>query len=202
MTRPYRRTLAALSLVLALGAALPAQAADGDGRFVVKGVGVAPCATFVEKLGQPTYEKYLFAGWINGYLTAQNQLRGETYDLAPWQSLDTLAEYLRRYCADNPQVTVFDAVSAMADELMALRVAKASDQLRVDHGGESVMINRTVLDRVEERLVALGLLDAVKGTFDAETAKAIAAFQKQRGFPETGLPDQVTLHALLVNLQG
>jgi hypothetical protein len=88
------RTLV-VALVLAWGGA--AAAADADGNFVIKGAGTATCAT-LQKAKAARDERYAsIAGWLDGYLSAQNELRGATFDLAPWQQTELLLAADVRY---------------------------------------------------------------------------------------------------------
>ena len=48
-------------------------AIDKNGKFAVKGVGNASCETFRKAIENNESQKYLFAGWLNGYITGQNQ---------------------------------------------------------------------------------------------------------------------------------
>jgi murein L,D-transpeptidase YcbB/YkuD len=179
--------------------ASPGRAADANGDHAVRGVGVASCATFVAELERDGYEKFLFAGWLNGYLTAWNQLQPDTFEVASWQTLDTLAEYLRQNCENSPDRTFYAVAAAMLQRLMDQRLTTRSDTTTFQHGDNSTVLYQDVLERVKQQLEERRLLDDAAAAPADAVARALERYQGREGLAVTGLPDQATLHRLLMS---
>lgn len=163
------------------------------------GRGLAPCSALTEAYRQEAPERFLFAGWLNGYLTALQQADPETFDLAPWQPTNFLVRYTLRYCAENPDQP-FIAAATLANALREHRLTAPSDPILLQAEGRTGRYYQETLRQVEARLNALGLANVkADGTFDAESYKALKAFQRQNGLEETGLPDLKTLLKLLAS---
>jgi hypothetical protein len=190
-----RALLACALLALAPGAAA---AADASGEFAVRGAGSAPCAKFTKDKATGSRDFYVFAGWLDGYLTAANQMREATYDVAPWQTTELLLRLLGDYCAERPQVAFSLAARRLTEALDGQKLAEASELKRVEHKGRFTLIYADVMKRAQQRLKELGLYSgAADGEFGQQTREAIERFQSDRRFEATGLPDQRTLAVLL-----
>ena len=50
-----------------------AQAADKNGQFAIKGVGLQTCQEFVSARETQSPQYFKFGGWMNGYLSATEQ---------------------------------------------------------------------------------------------------------------------------------
>ncbi len=191
-----------IMLAGALCAALPfaAGAADAEGRFAIKGTGISSCQMFLNETEKRSHNSFLFAGWLNGYLTAVNQSRADTFDATSWESLDTLANYLAHYCRKHPEKSFFIAVTTMLDALMEQRLRTFTPKLRASAGGNATILYQEVLRRAQVSLAERGYYQGEPvGLYDTETHQALEAFQKAEGLDTHGLPDQRTLHRLLVN---
>jgi hypothetical protein len=191
-----RRALFAVALL----ASAPsfALAADAGGSFAVRGAGSAPCAKFTKDKAAGSRDFYVFAGWLDGYLSAANQMREATYDLAPWQTTELLLRLLDDYCAQHPQVGFSLAARRLTEALDGQKLAEASELRRIEHKGRFTLIYADVLMRAQQRLKELGLFTgATDGAYGPQTREAIERFQSDRKFEATGLPDQRTLAALL-----
>ncbi|MFQ5589006.1 MAG: peptidoglycan-binding protein [Nitrospiria bacterium] len=174
-------------------------AADKDGKFAIKGVGNSSCRNFLELSGQASLNKFLYAGWLNGYLTAQNQHLNKTFDLTSWETIHTLGEYLRNYCEKNLDKSFYIAVASMVNGLFDGRVQTFSPTEAFGAGKDGIKIYQYSLARAQSKLKKLGFYKGkVDGKNTDETQRAIKAFQKKKKFLDTGIPDQQTLHALLV----
>lgn len=191
----------AAALGLAVLAAAGAEAAAADARtktFAVEGIGQTPCSAYVEARDERGEHYYNFGGWIDGYLTAYNHHNADTYDITPFENIDLLAAVLARFCQRHPEVPFFQAIASMVEELKPHRLRERGEPVTLEAGGETVTVYRVVVARVQEALAAAGHYDgAVDGAYGPKTRAAIAAFQAERGLPQTGLPDQVTLLRLL-----
>jgi hypothetical protein len=196
--RPIRGlALAAIFATLALHAQ-PAGAADSDGTFAVEGVGQTACREFVTAAKERSAKYYNYGGWIEGYLTAYNQVSDDTYDVTPFEGIDLLAALLRGFCTNNPDVPFFQAISSMVRELEPHRLKVRDEPVTTEAGGKQVMVYTTVLKRAQQALAEAGFYDGgIDGAYGPRTRDAFKAFQAAEGLEQTGLPDQVTLLRLL-----
>jgi len=196
------RILALLVFGLAWSPALPvdrAKAADSNGAYAIDGGGGAPCKAFTDsrKAGNAKAAD-LFAGWVDGYLSAANKNSPDTFDLTPWQTTDLLLALLERYCASYPEDLFEIAVNNMIQALHPQRIIARSDKLLAGNKEKGVPIYRETLQRVQQSLSDQGFY---KGSIDGNYSKAMHAalseFQKKNGINVTGLPDQESLFRLL-----
>lgn len=175
----------------------PAQAADEAENFAVKGAGLARCVDYIEARQSNAPAFYQFGGWINGYLTALNQLKPETYDLAPWQSSDLLAGVILRNCRENPEKRFINTVATMVASLNAQRLLTKSPLVEAHAGETRIRVYQELLRRTQEKLAENGLYQGEpNGLFDQQTEDGLRAYQKAGRLTETGLPDQATLLAM------
>ncbi|MCP5153397.1 MAG: peptidoglycan-binding protein [Ectothiorhodospiraceae bacterium] len=177
----------------------PTPAADPQGRFGIKGPGATTCSTFVDAIRRRTENAYLYGGWVYGYLTSFNQFAPDTFDVAPWEDLETLVDYLVAHCERQPDQSFAQAVFQLAEALKVSRLTVPSTVIEATSGGNRVRIYEAVLRRAQEALVARGHLaaDGVTGMYDEPTRAALTAFQTAARLTVTGLPDRFTLHQLL-----
>ena len=111
-------TRAAILFLFVLLCPLPgAEAADKDGEFALKGIGRLNCKQFVENRNQKSNRYFQFGGWIEGYITAFNQLTPETFDLLSFETTEFLAWMIAQHCSQNPDERVADVVAAMVRKL-------------------------------------------------------------------------------------
>jgi len=193
-------TAAALIGLLAQGA----QAADADGAFAVKGVGLTRCSDFVAAFREGNNERAaMYVGWLDGFLTASNQNREETFDLAPWRNTRTLITMLGSFCDQNADMRFGEATARLAGSLGQDRLVSRSELMPIEGDGEErVVIYKEALRRAQAALAALGLFEGdISGEFDDATRAALETFQTERELPVSGLPDQRTLHTLFREAQ-
>ena len=182
--------------------------ADEEGKFVSLGVGVAKCEQFLIARQQQSNDYYLFGGWIDGYLSARNQLDQDTYTLTPWQRIDVLAGFLTDYCVKNRDVAFQRAVMVMAEALKPQRLSKSSEMVEIAvSSGLTTTLFKAVLVSTQNKLIEKGYGDKFisgkpTGKFDETTIEAIKKYQKQLGMTETGFLDQITLFAILRDTEG
>lgn len=178
-------------------AAVAAQAADPDGHFAIKGAGGGTCAQFSSAREQDARDYYVYAGWIDGYVTGLNELNRDTYDLSPWGTTEMLAGMVDGYCRKSPDLSFHVAVRRLMQVLAADRLETRSPIVRVEHGGRGIALYEATLRRVQKVLAEKGLYQGkVDGSYDAGTREALERFQRAEGLTPSGLPDQMTLLAL------
>jgi hypothetical protein len=175
-----------------------APAADQEGRFMVKGAGIATCEAFLAAQQARGPEFISFAGWLDGYLTFLNQAEAGTFDVAPWQGTELLLAAVAADCRRDPTATFHAAAYRIARGLRPGRLPAKSPPAAARVGEQSVVLYEEVIVRIQQRLKLRGLYDGeVSGRYDPATAAAMRAFQRENQLPETDLPDQVTLAKLL-----
>jgi len=186
----------AVGLALALSPNL-SDAASPDGKYAAKEAGLESCERYVEERANASDVSHLFVGWLAGYLSAYNRLTPDTVDIAPWQSVELMANLLEGYCQERPEIPFAHAVDALIAGLMPTRLRVPSDRVEVRSGEHALFIYEHVLARAQQALAERGFYDGpVKGVFDDATEKAFDEFQKINGIVQTGLPDQATLFQL------
>lgn len=182
-------------LVLSAGA----HAADSGGAYAIDGGGGASCKAFTEsrKAGSNRAND-LFAGWVDGYVSAANQNRADTFDLTPWQTTELLLVLLGRYCESYPDDRFEIAVNNMLTALNPQRLTARSDKLLVGGEGQGISIYRDVLKRAQASLAKHGFYSGpLDGNYTDETRKAFTAYQEKNALKPSGLPEAETLYRLL-----
>jgi len=84
-------------------------AADKGDRFAALGAGIASCSRFLEARNSQSKEYFLFGGWIDGYLSAHNQLEAGHYKGATERNFDeaTVAAIRKFQAAQSIDVSGF-----------------------------------------------------------------------------------------------
>lgn len=197
MTRSALLLLMSLAVAAASFAA-PARAADAEGRFALRGVGLATCDQFLKAIEERQENVLLAGGWLEGYLTAVNQFRPDTFNIAPWQNTDTLLTLLKHNCERNRDQRFFAIVGSMVDFFAKSRLKEQSTPVVAEAGDQKAVVYKEVLQEAQQELIKQGLLDGTAdGQFGPKTKTALEEFQKKQNLQVTGLPDQMTLWRLL-----
>lgn len=193
-----RLALALLAVPLIAGLSGASRAADGEGNFAVDGIGTWTCQKFAEERAAQSNYYFMFGGWVDGYLTAINAYSPETYDLTPWETTDLLMALIERNCKERPDQQFIGMVIALAQKLKDTRLASPSPVIDATANGQSVKLYQDTMMKVQQALAAAGFYSGtVDGQFGPMSQQAIEAFQSARKLQVTGLPDQITLLALL-----
>ena len=190
MTRRHLWLAAALGLW-----AGTAGAADANGSFAVKGVGLTKCSQFVETVKEKNREALAqYIGWLAGYLTANNQHQDETFDLTPWQNLRTITSLMAGYCDKNGELRFVRAAVNLVQALQADRLVDNSELIPIQYEGRDHYVYREAIRRAQARLAELGMYGGdIDGGWNDATRAALETFQKEKEMPVDGLPQQRTL---------
>ena len=173
------------------------QGADENSKFAVKAVGTTDCQRYLEARETGGSEYSLYGGYLAGYISAYNQLVPDTFDISPWQNMETLAGMMASHCKKYPGENFALALNRMLTALKKTQLDKASITVEARAGGRQIRIYKESLRRAQAKLAALGLYKGLPdGRFGPGTQEALKAFQKQKGLSQTGLPDQITLFHL------
>ena len=194
---PLVATSAVSVLLAGLVTASPLRAEDADGNFALKGAALKSCVDFTAAWDGQSPDIALYGGWIEGYLTALNQFREATFDLAPWQTTETLLGMTRSVCDQSrPETQFMAAFWIVVRSLQPDRLDAGSEAVALTQGGQTVVLYAAVAEGIGARLAALGYETGTASVFDQQTAQALTKFQVDHGLPPTGLPDQKTLFEL------
>ena len=186
-----------LAIALLVSGASAAQAADSEGRFAVKGPGLATCADFSQAFQEKSQAFYVMGGWLLGFVTGHNLHMKDTYDAASWQSGELLVGLMENYCKQRPEDRFAEGAIKLVRVLMQTRLSTESKLVVAESGGNKVAIYEEVMRRAQEEMKKQGYYSGVvDGLYGPGTKKGFEALQKANGIPETGLPDPRTLFAL------
>lgn len=191
----YKRALILIT-VLALGSF--ASAADKDGLFSIRGAGLLTCQTFVHERAEASDAYVMIGGWLDGYVTAVNELSLETFDVVPYVSTELLTVLINRHCQDNPADLVFAVTNTLLARLFDDRLKTSSPYVDIRVDLDQTRLYKDTVWRIQSLLAAKGLLAAeATGEWSLATQDALAEYQKSVGLNGTGFPDQTTLWNLL-----
>ena len=195
--RPFWRAGSAVALfTLMMACSAGASAMDAQGRYTVKGAGLAPCSKFLEAAKEGGREFYMFAGFVHGYLSAGNALTKQTYDLVPWQTDKVMLHSIAKVCAKHKERRFGEIMRRLVQSLTAQRLTEYSDLLKVPGDGVAP-IYREVVFRIQTRLKALGHYPGEPSSqYDEATVSAMKAFQADAQLPVTGHADQASIQRL------
>ena len=174
-----------------------AEGAGEQGRFAIKGIGIQNCAQFRPAYEERSQAAFVFAGWVDGYVSALNRLQAGTFDAAPWQSTDILLALINNHCANNPEARLHEVVRALLTFYAEQQLADISPPVEAVVGERKVTLYQEVLRRAQLALAEQGVYaGAADGVFGPKTQAAFEAFQEKLNLAKTGLPDQQTLYRL------
>lgn len=182
----------ALAPIMTMGLLLTAsagQAADGSGKFSVRGPGSQSCAAYLAALGKPE-DHARYASWLLGYASARNRLEPSTYDFIPTQAGADFPNVVAVVCKANDKANVEQAAHSAIAALAPMRQSVASPLVEVQADGKAAKINQEALRTLQTALIAK---KAFKGRADglasAPLVAALKDFQRKESIPVTGLPD-------------
>ncbi len=170
-----------------------AVAADPEGHFAVRGVGLESCGNYVGPRTEQPALRAVTRSWFNGYLSAYNQLVPDTYDVTKGASLEELEVRLVKHCQTNPEHSIAFAAIAVASALDSGRV-RANPGLSADKPVVGADLWRRIQKALKSRGHYKGSVDGIDGPV---SRAGIESFQRAEGLPVTRHPDALTLARLL-----
>ena len=194
-SRARRLTCAAVSAACLWSAA--AQAANEQGQFAVRGIGIQDCASFSKGYAERSQAAFVFAGWLDGYISAINRLQPDTFDAAPWQLTDILMVLINNHCRGNPDQRLFTVVQSLVGFYGEQRLTTSSERVDAKVGDTTVSVYKEIMRRAQVALAREGVYTGTPdGVFGPQTKAAFEAFQEKANLTKSGLPDQQTLYRL------
>ena len=191
----YLRMLGLLAL-LAHGSFT--SAADQNGLFAIRGAGLLTCLTYVQEREAASDAYLMIGGWLDGYVTAINELSLETFDVTPYVSTELLTVLINRHCKDNATDILYAVTNTLLAKLFDERLKSSSAYVDVRVGIKQMRLYTDTIERIQTSLAAKGLLDIeATGQWNLATQNALARFQESIGMNGSGFPDQATLWSLL-----
>lgn len=196
-TRIVNRLRPLGGFLLAVCVVSEAWAVDSKGDFAVEGGGGRSCETFTQVAKKRNTDYFLFAGWVEGYVTANNQYAKDTYDYTPWQTTEFLLAALKQYCEKSPKEPFIVAVNGMIGALKQNRLQAKSEVVMVQTDKGGVALYKATIEAIQQKLADEKLYSGARdGVFSPALKDAIRSFQVKVSLPASGLPDQLTLNKL------
>ena len=152
----WRRFGVWMLAVLAAAATVSASARDSDGLFAVKGVGALNCAAYTRAAEAGNQELAQYSGYLAGYVSAYNEHQPETFDLLPWQSMETLMLIMLRRCRQVPDASFGVAVTEMARYFDGHKLEKLAERIRLSGAEGSIELFEPVVADVRAALEQRG----------------------------------------------
>ena len=120
--------------IIALFSASAVCAKDQNGLFAVKGVGVLNCQAYVAAAEAGDRELAQYAGYITGYVSAVNEVQDDTFDVMPWQHVDTVMLLMLQRCRQSPQTNFGATVTQLVRYFDQNKLTSQAEQVRVGSG--------------------------------------------------------------------
>ena len=152
------RMLKVLTLLILTGVTAGAYGKDGNGQFVLKGEGNATCAQFIDAATNSEPQLAGFGGFVNGYTSAYNQISDETFDVWPWQTIDTILLIALQRCRQSPDMQFGSVVMQLTQYLARNRLSQSAVLVDVKgtDGRRAFSLYAPVMEELKQRLEARG----------------------------------------------
>ncbi len=171
-----------------------AYAGDVNGRYAIRGAGLLSCKTFIEERSKQSPAYMMIGGWMDGYITAYNQLQDNTFDVTSYETTELLSVVINRHCVNNLNDILAPVLNSLLTRLHANRIKTASPYITINVGKYNGSLYVQTIKEIQRRLTQKGLYKkTANGLWNDETQTAISNYQKQHGFDVTGYPDQKTI---------
>lgn len=190
-----KNVVAAVILGISFLFPVNAIAADADGQFSVRGFGSISCQDFISVVEENDTDALVaHAHWLQGYFSAHNRKKPETFDTVPVYRAQDILTLVRSVCERIPEQPVEAAANASVNLFERVHVTADSEVTTVENDGRQTSVRKGVIAEVQQALSDMGYYDSeVDGLFGRKTATAISNYQGETNLPETGLPDLATL---------
>lgn len=194
----------ALLIVLGL-LGTPSEAADGKGKFAVRGVGAGSCSQLLSMLNQKEEQArreavLLNMSWIDGYLSYINRVEKNTFDIMPLPQAKEVLTVVVNQCAANKDTLVETMLLQVVAGFNKAKVQSESPLVKISSGSVEGSLRKETLVAIQNKLIDRKLLKGkADGEYNDSCKKAIMAFQKSVKLEETGYPDVNTIIKLLLS---
>lgn len=195
-----KRTKGGRFVALLLGAlinVLPVTsfAADNGGRYALEGPGRVSCKAFAE-MDASADQMNLLAAWTLGYLSAHNRVLSDTFDLTPWQNIESILGLARQFCLSNAEATYEESLQELMRFLAPDRLQAAEPIVQIGSGPLQAVVYSSTIKEARQILHREGYALPEN---DNGLATTLKQFQRNNALPETGILDQATLLLLFTD---
>lgn len=173
-----------------------ANAADVNNSYAIKGAGIAGCSKFLESVEKKDSVYYVYGGWIEGYVTSQNLLQKDTFDIAPWQSTGLLLKVAESICKKQPELKFHQIMGMITAELIPQKLGVGGQFVSVGTPDKPIVFQMEMIERIQQALSNKGFGGVIDGVYGESSQAAMKDFQSSRGLSVTGSPDQASLFEL------
>ena len=185
------RKIARTFLVILIGCSASAVCAkDQNGNFAVKGVGVLNCKAYIDAAEAGERELAQYAGYLTGYVSAFNEVHPDTFDLLPWQHVDTVMLLMLQRCRRAPQKNFGAAVAEMVRYFDLHKMTSLADRIRVGQGDNGTELYEPVVADIRAALARWGYSNE-------DLNASLKQFQRDQKLTREGPFGQRTLLKLL-----
>jgi len=164
-----------------------------NSEYAVKGAGAMKCSYFIEETNKNSNNIKLFAGWVEGYLTATNMHSKGTYDVTSFQSTNLILTLANGYCKKNPDDYFLTAINKLILQFGNTRLEEKSERLILKNDNKVAIIYQKTLEMAKAKLNQLGYKMSKEAEFLASDVKNVLRYQDEQGLVLTGLLDEKTL---------
>lgn len=150
---------ACLALAAVVAALVPAHAAPGGDVPGAARNGAAACAAAVREYKGGMPNAMLVPGWMPGDTRAVSptSFAGHgAFDFVPWHDLNTAANSIAGFCAQQPEMNLAQAVSGLTSALGHKRLKTAAAPLTLRSDGASLARYGKAIARMTRTLLAKG----------------------------------------------
>jgi len=169
-------------------------AADNQGKYSIHGAGLLKCNIFVDERKKQSPAYMMIGGWIDGYISAVNQLEKNTYDITSFTSTELLTALIDKHCAGHPDDVLAPVLSAILTKLHADRVKTASPLVIVRVGKFQTQLYKKTLADIQKKLAHKKYFNKeANGVWSKSLQTALLKYQQSANLKPTGFPDQKTL---------
>jgi len=188
-----RKMAAALCLTASFATGV-AQADDGNGNYILRGVGAQSCKSFVEAEQTSPEAVSPYVNWMEGYISGLNRFQHETFDAAPVIASSNVGALVRNLCSVEPDIRFETAIARLMAFFKPYRIQNQSQLIEMTVGDASAAVRQETLRWMQEKLTEKGLFSGdINGLFGSDTRSALSAYQQAQGLNVTGVPDTRTI---------
>jgi hypothetical protein len=100
-------------------------AADGNGKFMMKGIGAKTCQDLLRGNGVTSEQLDVF---LDGFVTSLNIERADTYDIVPGAEWPKVMEGMTAYCGNNREEPLAIAAWRMIEYYFPRRIKQSPNK--------------------------------------------------------------------------
>jgi hypothetical protein len=114
------------------------------------------CAAYVRAASAGDHELAQYSGYLAGYVSAYNEHRSDTFDLLPWQSMETMMLLMLSRCRDVPETSFGVAVIDMAKFFERGKLGKLEERVQIGDEESAMEVYAPVAAEIRAALAERG----------------------------------------------